>query len=234
MAEPQIALTKVSKRHASGVQALIDVDLAIAAGEFVTLIGPAGAGKTTLLDVIATRTRSSAGIVRIDGEDARRARPRQLALLRRRFGTLFQDHELLCDRSARDNLVFALRICAFSAREAAQRAEAALDRVGLLPRQHALPGELSDGERHMLGLARAIAHRPSVLLLDAPGILRDRTHGRRALDLLGSFNSMGGTVIVATCDAELGAQLAGRCIALQAGRLVEAQEDCTMSVPGSP
>lgn len=223
MAQPLIALTKVSKRHAGGVQALIDVDLAIAAGEFVCVSGPAGAGKTTLLDVIGIRTRPSAGVVHFDGDDVRRASPRQLALMRRRVGTLFQDHELLAARSARDNVMFALQLCAFPAREAARRAEASLDRVGLLARQHALPSELSDGERRMLGLARAIAHRPSVLLLDAPAMLRDRTHAQTALDLIASFHGMGGAVVMATRDADLGERLSHRCVALQAGRIADTQ-----------
>lgn len=223
MAEPLIALTKVSKRHAGGVPALVDVDLSIEAGEFVALIGPSGAGKTSLLDLIGARSRPSAGIVRIDGQDARRASRGQVALLRRRFGTLFQDHELLPTRSARDNLMFALQVCGFSPREAAQRSDAALERVGLSARQDALPRELSDGERRMLGLARAIAHRPSVLMLDAPAMLRDPSHAQRALDLVSSFHGMGGTVVLATRDAQLGAQLAHRCIGMQAGRVVPFQ-----------
>ena len=150
-----IALSGVSKRYPGGHDALKDATLSIDEGEMVFLMGHSGAGKSTLLKLIAGMERPTSGSVVVNGQNVGALRPRAIPYLRRNFGLVFQDHKLLFDRSVFHNVILPLDIRGYERREAARRARAALDKVGLLGHEKAMPITLSGGEQQRLCIARA-------------------------------------------------------------------------------
>jgi cell division transport system ATP-binding protein len=205
-------------RGGGGHDALKSVTLSIDNGEFAVVTGHSGAGKSTLLKLIAGIELPTAGTVRIDGQDLAGSR-RALPFIRRRIGLIFQDHKLLHDRSVFDNVQLPLDIIGFPPREAAKRVRAALDKVGLLSREHERPVTLSGGEQQRLCIARAIVHRPSLLLADEPTANLDMEYAQDIVDILRSFHQVGVTVIVSTHDLVSLRMARPRVIALSRGML---------------
>ncbi len=214
-----IALSGVSKRYSGGHDALAGVSLNIAAGEMVFITGHSGAGKSTLLKLMAAIERPTSGTVLVNGQNIGTLRPRGIPFLRRNFGLVFQDHKLLFDRSVFDNVMLPLDIVGFDRREAVRRARAALDKVGLLQKEKAQPITLSGGEQQRLCIARAIVHRPAILLADEPTGNLDADYAAAIGDLLRAFNQVGVTIVLATHDLQLAARLNPRIIEVRAGRL---------------
>ncbi len=214
-----ITLSGVSKRYPGGHDALTGVSLNIAAGEMVFITGHSGAGKSTLLKLIAAIERPTSGTVLVNGQNIGTLRPRGIPFLRRNFGLVFQDHKLLFDRSVFDNVMLPLDIIGFDRREAARRARAALDKVGLLQKEKAQPITLSGGEQQRLCIARAIVHRPAILLADEPTGNLDADYAAAIGDLLRAFNQVGVTIVLATHDLQLAARLNPHIIEVRAGRL---------------
>jgi len=219
-----LSLSHVSKRYPGGIEALREASLTIERGQLVLVEGESGAGKSTLLKLLCAIELPSGGSVLVDGQNTRALRPRALAALRRQFGVIFQDHKLLFDRSAFDNVMLPLDIGGFERREAQRRARAALDKVGLLHKEKALPVALSGGEQQRLCIARAIVHRPSVIVADEPTGNLDEAQALRVLDMLDSFNALGVTTIVSTHERMARERLAGRRVRLHAGVLSEAAQ----------
>ena len=207
-----------ASRAGGGHDALKSVTLSIDDGEFAVVTGHSGAGKSTLLKLIAGIELPTAGTVRIDGQDLAGSR-RALPFIRRRIGLIFQDHKLLYDRSVFDNVQLPLDIIGFPPREAAKRVRAALDKVGLLSREHERPVTLSGGEQQRLCIARAIVHRPSLLLADEPTANLDMEYAQDIVDILRSFHQVGVTVIVSTHDLVSLRMARPRVIALSHGML---------------
>ena len=217
-----ISLSHVSKRYTGGREALHDVGFTIDSGELVFITGHSGAGKSTLLKLLVAIERPTAGSIIVNGQNVGTLKARAVPFLRRRFGLIFQDHKLLFDRTAYDNVALPLDIAGFGAKDAARRVRAALDKVGLLKYEKALPITLSGGEQQRLCIARAIVHRPAILLADEPTGNLDADYATQIGDLFRSFNQVGVTVIVATHDQALLARLTPRVIALRNGALAEA------------
>ncbi len=215
----QIALSSVSKRYPGGHQALNGVSLAIEAGEMVFITGHSGAGKSTLLKLIAAIERPSAGSVVVNGQNVGTLRARGIPFLRRNFGLVFQDHKLLFDRNVFDNVMLPLEITGFDRREGARRARAALDKVGLLHKEKARPITLSGGEQQRLCIARAIVHRPAILLADEPTGNLDAGYATDIGELFRDFNQVGVTVVLATHDMQLAARLQPRRVEIRGGRV---------------
>jgi len=214
-----LTLSHVSKRYPGGIEALRDVSLTIERGQLVLVEGESGAGKSTLLKLLSAIELPSSGSVLVDGQNTRALGTRSLAALRRQFGVIFQDHKLLFDRNAFDNVMLPLDIGGYERREAQRRARAALDKVGLLHKEKALPVALSGGEQQRLCIARAIVHRPSVIVADEPTGNLDETQAQRVLDMLDSFNALGVTMIVSTHDRTARERLGGPLVRLHAGTL---------------
>ncbi len=217
-----ITLSHVSKRYPGGRQALNDIGFTIEAGELVFITGHSGAGKTTLLKLLVAIERPTSGTVIVSGQNVGTLKPRAVPFLRRNFGLIFQDHKLLFDRTAFHNVALPLDIAGYGAKEAARRVRAALDKVGLLKYEKAMPITLSGGEQQRLCIARAIVHRPAILLADEPTGNLDADYASEIGELFRSFNQVGVTVIVATHDQTLEARLSPRVIALRGGELAEA------------
>ena len=215
-----IAFSHVYKRYPGGLEALRNITLTIEAGEMVFITGHSGAGKSTLLKLAAAIERPSRGTVIVNGQNVGALRPRAIPFLRRNFGLIFQDQKLLFDRTAFENVMLPLHINRFDRREAARRVRAALDKVGLLAREKAYPVTLSGGEQQRLAIARAIVHRPAILLADEPTGNLDAGHAADICELFRSFNQVGVTVVIATHEEALAARLKPRIIALKAGAVV--------------
>ena len=214
-----IQFSSVVKRYPGGHEALRGVSLEIAPGEMVAITGHSGAGKSTLLKLAAGIERASAGTVLVNGQNLGALRETALAILRRNVGFVFQDHKLLYDRTVYDNVALPLRISAFTREETGRRVRAALDKVGLLGREKAMPVALSGGEQQRLCIARAIVNRPGLLVADEPTGNLDADYARAILDLFVAFNQVGVTVLISSHDEHSLDRLGGRRIALAKGAL---------------
>jgi cell division transport system ATP-binding protein len=184
---------------------------------FIT--GRSGAGKSTLLKLIPAIERPSSGSVIVNGQNVGALKRAAIPYLRRNVGLVFQDQKLLYDRTVYDNVMLPLAFSAQPAKEAARRARAALDKVGLLGREKANPIQLSGGEQQRLAIARAVVNRPAILLADEPTANLDAESARRIVDIFVEFNRVGVTVLIATHDQGLVAQYARRRLHLEGGRL---------------
>lgn len=214
-----ISLSQVSKRYPGGLEALKDITLSIETGEMVFVTGHSGAGKSTLLNLIAAIEAPSSGTIIINGQNLSQLRPAAIPFLRRNFGLIFQDHKLLYDRSVFDNVMLPLEITGFDPGEAAKRVRAALDKVGLLGREKTMPIALSGGEQQRLCIARAIVHRPAILLADEPTGNLDSAYASEILEMFKSFNQVGVTVLISTHDERLIERFSARTLRLQHGEL---------------
>jgi cell division transport system ATP-binding protein len=214
-----ISFSQVTKRYPGGHEALKGVTLGIEPGEMVFITGHSGAGKSTLLKLAAAIERPSGGTIIVNGQNVGALRAPAVPYLRRNFGLIFQDQKLLFDRTAFDNVMLPLSITGFERREAARRVRAALDKVGLLPREKSFPVTLSGGEQQRLAIARAIVHRPAILIADEPTGNLDAGLAAEIGELFRSFHQVGVTVVIATHDEAFAARLQPRLVALKEGRL---------------
>jgi cell division transport system ATP-binding protein len=217
-----IQFSAVAKRYPDGHEALRDVTFEVGAGELMVITGHSGAGKSTLLKLASGIERATRGSVVVNGQNLSSLGETALAILRRHIGFVFQDHKLLFDRPAWDNVALPLRIAGASADEVGKRVRASLDKVGLLGKERAMPITLSGGEQQRLCIARAIVNRPAILVADEPTGNLDADSSRAILDLFLSFNRVGVTVLLSTHDESSLAQLGGRRLAIRGGELAGA------------
>lgn len=215
----RIALSGVCKRYPGQHEALSGVSCTIDTGEMVAVTGPSGAGKSTLLKLMATIERPSSGTILINDQNVGTLRRSALPFVRRHFGLVFQDHKLLWDRSVFANVLLPLEILGYGQRDAASRARAALDKVQLLHRERASPVTLSGGEQQRLCIARAIVHRPTILLADEPTGNLDTEYARSIGALFREFHQIGVTVVIATHDDALVQQLQPRVLCIRDDRI---------------
>jgi cell division transport system ATP-binding protein len=214
-----IKFDNVSKRYPGGHEALSGISFHIEPGEMVFLTGHSGAGKSSLLKLIAIIERATRGNVIVDGQNLNRMKSRHIPALRRKIGVVFQDHNLLFDRTVYDNVALPLVIAGYHQGEVGRRVRAALDKVGLLGRERAMPITLSGGEQQRVGIARAVVNRPPVLLADEPTGNLDPELSREIMELFEQFNQVGVSVLIATHDHDLIASLDHRLLTLKNGRL---------------
>ena len=217
-----IAFDRVSKRYPGGHDALDNVSFSVEAGEMVFLTGHSGAGKSTLLKLVAAIERPTSGVVSFKGHNLNRIKASRIPVLRRALGLVFQDHKLLFDRSVLENVLLPLDIAGVERREAHRRARAALDKVGLLPREKARPASLSGGEQQRLCIARALVGRPALILADEPTGNLDADYADDIMSLFRDFHQVGTTLLIATHDERAIATLHGRRLHLAHGKLLEA------------
>lgn len=214
-----IHFSQVIKRYAGGYEALKNISFEIEDGEMVLLSGHSGAGKSTLLNLIAGIERPTSGTVLVNGQNVGALNRAAIPYLRRNIGLIFQDHKLLFDRTVMDNVRLPLDIAGYSHTDSLKRARAALDRVGLLSREKLNPIHLSGGEQQRLCIARAIVHRPNILLADEPTGNLDHAYAEDIMDLFESFNQVGVTVVLSTHDEGFLKQRPHRILRLKQGGL---------------
>jgi cell division transport system ATP-binding protein len=215
-----IKFTNVFKAFPKGGLALKDVSFHIAKGEFAFLTGHSGAGKSTVMRLMYAGETVTSGEVRVSGFNVSEIARRDVAKLRRRLGIVFQDFRLLEDRTAEENIAFALEVTAARHAGIAARVMRVLTQVGLAAKAKARPPELSGGEQQRVAIARALVNEPVVLLADEPTGNLDERATRGVFQLLRDINANGTAVIMATHDLDLVRQTSYRVIELQEGALV--------------
>ena len=220
-----IHLDNVTKRFPGGQEALSGLNLSVDKGEMVFVTGHSGAGKSTLLRLIALIERPTGGQVIVDGQNLRKVRRRKIPMYRRQIGMVFQDHKLLYDRSVADNVALPLIIAGAGHREAGRRVRASLEQVGLLHKEQQNPETLSAGEQQRVGIARAIASRPKLLIADEPTGNLDPDLSLEVMRVFRRFNEFGVTVLIASHDIALIDRLGCRRIELENGRLRQDAEE---------
>lgn len=216
-----ICFDNVSKRYSEGRDALIGVSFELQTGELAFLTGRSGAGKSTLLKLIMLMERPSRGQVLIGNKHLGRVRSHQIPYLRRQIGVVFQNHQLLYDRSVFNNVALPLQISGVRSREQGRRVRAALEKVDLLHRENDNPIALSGGEQQRIGIARAVVNKPKILLADEPTGNLDPALSAEVMQLFEDFNRVGVTVLIASHDISLIEQLRRRVLTLSAGRLIK-------------
>ena len=221
MSGPIVSLRNVSRSFTGGAFALRDVTLEIGRGELVAIVGPSGSGKSTMLNIIGTLDRASLGTVEIDELDVAKLRDSDLSALRaRRLGFVFQHFHLSPGVSALDNVADGLLYTGVGLRERRERAETALQQVGLGHRLGHRPHQMSGGEKQRTAIARALARRPVLLLADEPTGALDSTSGEGVVQLLLGLHREGTAVVVITHDRDLAVRF-DRQASMRDGQLVD-------------
>ncbi|AOQ22748.1 Cell division ATP-binding protein FtsE [Moorella thermoacetica] len=215
-----IQFFNVTKQYPPNITALDDVSVKIDKGEFVFLVGPSGAGKTTFIRLLFREEVPNRGQIIIGGRSISRLKRKEVPLLRRNIGIVFQDFRLLPDRTVFENVAFALRVVEAHPREIKPRVERALAQVGLSNRARMFPHQLSGGEQQRAAIARAIVNNPRILVADEPTGNLDPVTSGEIMKLLEEINRLGTTVIMATHAWDIVNSMRKRVIALQHGRLV--------------
>jgi cell division transport system ATP-binding protein len=216
-----IRLLHVTRTYPRTGDAVSDVSLHLHKGEFCFLTGHSGAGKSTIMRLIHMAERPTSGEVRVSGYSSTNIRPREIALLRRKIGYCFQDFRLLTDRTAAENVAFALEVTGARPQVIRAKVPRLLAQVGLASKAEALPSQLSGGEQQRVAMARALIHEPLVVLADEPTGNLDERATRGIFDLLRHINQNGTAVLFATHNLELVRSNPDvRVVELDHGRLV--------------
>jgi len=216
-----IQFHNVTMRYPAGQEALRSVNLRVPPGQMMFITGHSGAGKSTMLRLITLIERCTHGQVVVGGHNLSRMRARHIALYRRHLGVVFQDHRLLAQRTVFDNVALPLVAAGYRHGEVRRRVRAALDLVGLLDKERQQPRVLSSGEQQRVGIARAVVHRPSLLLADEPTGNLDPRLSRHTMALFERFNQIGGGVVIATHDLDLARSMSHRIVTLREGAIVD-------------
>lgn len=214
-----IKFEQVTKRYPGGFEALSNVNFALQKGEMAFLTGHSGAGKSTLLKLIALLEWPTSGQLSVNGVRLNSLRQRDVAAHRSQLGITFQSPYLLNERTVFDNVALPLQIQGTPHPMITKRVHAALDMVGLLNKEKMLPPHLSGGEQQRVGIARAVVHKPALLLADEPTGNLDPKLSSEIMSLFAQFNQVGVSVLIATHDLPLIARMKHRIIMLKGGRV---------------
>ncbi len=216
-----IHFDNVTKRYPGGHEGLSNASFHIEPGEMVFLTGHSGAGKSTLLKLIGLLERSTRGQVRVANRNLTRLKRRQIPYHRREVGMIFQDHRLLNDRTVFDNVAMPLVVAGLGHQKIRRRVRAALDKVGLLPKERDYPITLSGGEQQRVGIARAVVSKPPVILADEPTGNLDPDLSKEIMTLFEWFSDVGVTMLIATHDLDLISRMNRRILILDKSRLIK-------------
>ena len=214
-----LQFTNIYKRYPGGQEALANITFEMPTGSMAFLTGHSGAGKSTFLKLLTAIEKSTRGQLIVNGINVSRISRWRIPYLRRQIGVIFQDHQLLYDRTVFDNVALPLVIAGYRHREIGRRVRAALDKVSLLHKEKAYPITLSGGEQQRVGIARAVVNKPPLLLADEPTGNLDPELSREIMSLFQAFNQVGVTVLVATHDITLINTLPYPQLTLKQGRL---------------
>lgn len=215
-----VEVVSISKKYSAGAEYVLnDINFIVNRGEFVFVVGASGAGKSTLMKLMIREITPTSGTIRVFGQDLARMPRRRVPYLRRNIGMVFQDFRLLEERTAFDNIAFAMLVTGISRKEIYRRVPYVLEMVGLSDKAGARACDLSGGEQQRVGLARAIANRPALIIADEPTGNLDPATSLEIMSLLRTINLRGTTVMVATHDREIVDRFQKRVIYLENGRL---------------
>lgn len=214
-----IKFKQVSKKFLGGFEALSQVDFELDKGEMVFLTGHSGAGKSTMLSLIALNERPSAGTIEVNGYELHKLKPKHYPKYRQNIGIIFQSPNLLKDRNVFANVALPLQIQGVNSAIIKKRVHAALDMVSLLHKEKMLPQHLSGGEQQRVGIARAIVHKPDLLLADEPTGNLDIGLAKEIMNIFSDLNQAGVSALIATHDLTLIAQSKHRIVMLKGGRI---------------
>lgn len=222
-----INFSNVTKVYKSGTEALKNIDLEIKKGEFAFVIGPSGSGKSTMIRLIMNEEKPTGGELFINGMDTRDIDRYDIPYFRRRIGVVFQDYKLLNNKTAYQNVAFALRMTNTPRRQIRKMVPQLLSVVGLLEKANDYPDEMSGGEQQRVALARAIAHNPDLLIADEPTGNLDPHTSMEIMKLMYKINSMGTTLFVATHDKDIVDAFKQRVVVLCDGEITkDVSEGC--------
>ena len=228
-----ITFHNVAKRYPNGLEAVSHISFTLYPGEMAFLTGHSGAGKSTLLKLLMIMERPSQGKIEVASQDLDKLGTDRIPYYRRHVGVVFQDHQLLSDRTVFDNIALPLRICGYPERDTARRVRAALDKVGLLDKEQYNPVALSGGEQQRVGIARAVVNKPSILIADEPTGNLDPALSEEIMRLFEEFSRVGVTVLIATHDMDLVHRFGHRELVLQRGRLIQDKPSTSGNKHGS-
>lgn len=214
-----IEFKQVTKRYPGGFEALSQIDFSLQANEMAFLTGHSGAGKSTLLKLIALLDRPTSGQIMFRGQSILGFRKKEIAAYRSGIGITFQSPYLLNDRSVFENIAIPLKLQGVERTAIAKRVHASLEMVGLLSKEKMKPAHLSVGEQQRIGIARAIVHKPALLIADEPTGNLDPALSADIMKLFEQFNQVGVAVLIATHDLALIARMKHRVLVLKGGRL---------------
>lgn len=215
-----IRFEQVAKRYPNGHVGLHELSFRVRRGEFLFVTGHSGAGKSTMLRLLLAMERPSAGKLLLAGQDIGTITNAQIPFLRRQIGVVFQNHQLLFDRSVFANVALPLQILGLPQDEINQRVSLALERVSLKDKAMQAPADLSTGQQQRVGIARAIVHQPALLLADEPTGNLDPRLAAEIMSVFEDINQLGTTVLIASHDLALIARMRQRMLTLQRGRLI--------------
>ena len=215
-----IRLTDIHKEYQNGTKALKGVSLQIDAGEFVFLVGPSGSGKSTIIKLITAEIEATRGKLMVNGYNLRDISEKQIPLMRRTIGVVFQDFRLIEKKTVYENIEVAMRAVGATTREIQRRIPYVLDLVGLMGKGGRLPTQLSGGEQQRVAIARALANNPSVIIADEPTGNLDPARSLEIMSLLEKINDMGTTILVVTHERELVNRFGKRVVAIESGRII--------------
>ncbi|MBO4732971.1 MAG: cell division ATP-binding protein FtsE [Clostridia bacterium] len=218
--KPVIEFKGVSKTYPSGTHALEDVNIRINKGEFAFVVGSSGAGKSTFMKLIMREEKANTGTITVNGFDLTNMRRKNVPMLRRTMGIVFQDFRLIPKMNVFDNVAFAMHVVGASGREIRKEVAKALSKVGLGDKARSMPSELSGGEQQRVGLARALVNSPDLIIADEPTGNVDPNMSYEIVTLLTEINRRGTTVLMVTHDHNLVRDFKHRVIMLDRGRIV--------------
>jgi len=214
-----IELRNVSKTYRTGTEAVRDVTLHIKPGEFVSLVGRSGTGKSTVVKMLVAEERPSQGKIILGGWDITRIKIHDIPLLRRQIGVVFQDFKLLPQKTVYENVSFALEVAGYPKKYINEIVPQILTLVGLEDKHHSFPDQLSGGQQQRVSIARALAHRPKILIADEPTGNLDSINTREIVDLLLKINKYKTTVMLVTHNRDVVNSLKKRVITMEDGRI---------------
>ena len=225
-----IEFTEVTKAYSEGNHALRGINMQIEDGEFVFLVGPSGSGKSTIIKLITGELQPTSGTVHVNGYSLERITKREIPFLRRTIGVVFQDFRLIENKTAFENVAFAMRAIGATEKEINARVPYILELVGLENKARSLPKKMSGGEQQRLAIARALVNNPSTIIADEPTGNLDPDRSLEIMSLLQEINNLGTTMLVVTHARDLVERFGKRVIAIDEGLVVHDGMDGYYSV----
>lgn len=220
-----IEMNGVDKKYRRSTTTLRDINVKVNQGEFVYIVGPSGAGKSTFIKLLYREEKATAGTIKVGKFDLNKLRRRDIPMLRRSIGVVFQDYKLLPKKTVFENVAYAMQVIGEKPRDIKKRVPEVLDLVGLKHKMRSFPHQLSGGEQQRVAIARAIVNNPKVLIADEPTGNLDPEISWEIMQLLERINLQGTTILMATHNKQIVDTLRHRVIAIENGRIVRDEEE---------